>query len=223
MARYVKKHQLQKGLAYHILNRGNARSDVFHDEEDFIYFKELLKRYRETHGFFLYHWVLMNNHFHLVMEMEEPEGLSATIAGILRSYVHYHHKKYNSAGHLWQGRFKSQAIEKKSYLLACGRYVEQNPLRARLVDYPWEWPHSSAKFYCLGAEDQLTVPDPIWDKERNKTGYKQYQKWLGKKIEEEEENFFRTLNKAVGSETFLARLIRIKDRDMPRRKGRHGK
>ena len=112
MTRQARKHQLQKSLIYHVINRGNARSNIFRDEEDFSYFRRLLKEYKEEYGFLLYHWVLMNNHFHLVVEIEEPEKLSVAMAGMLRSYVYYHHKRYNSAGHLWQGRFKSQGISR---------------------------------------------------------------------------------------------------------------
>ncbi|MFH1962734.1 MAG: transposase [bacterium] len=164
-------------------------------------------------------FVLMNNHFHLVVEMEEPKKLSVAMAGMLRSYVYYHHKRYNSAGHLWQGRFKSQAIEKEPYLLACGRYVERNPVLAGLVDYAWKWPHSSAKFYCLGIEDGLTVSDPIWDKGTDDRGHKQYQEWLSEEVEGEAE-LFRNADQALGREGFLARLVRVGDRDMPRHQGR---
>ncbi len=223
IGRIIRKHQLQKSLLYHILNRGNGKNDVFHDEDDFVYFRELLKEYKEEHNFLVYHWVLMNNHFHLVMELAKPEELSGIMAGVLRSYVHYHHRKYKSSGHLWQGRFKSQAIEKELYLLACGRYVERNPVRAKIVKYAWEWSYSSARFYAFGKEDGLTALNPVyeqWDEGKEILRQQRYQEWITIPDEEEEVELFKNADKTVGSEGFLGRLVCVSDRHMPRRKGR---
>ena len=105
-------HQLGNSLVYHLFNRGNFRLEIFHDSEDYQYFITLLSNYSKEHSFSLYHWVLMPNHYHLLLEIEEPEKLSSVMSGLARSYVYYHHKKYQLSGHLWQGRFKSQAVEK---------------------------------------------------------------------------------------------------------------
>ncbi|MFH1962735.1 MAG: hypothetical protein ABIJ30_07665 [bacterium] len=63
MAHYARKHQLQKSLIYHVINRGNARSNIFHDEEDFSHFRGLLRKYKETHGFLLYHFCFNEQSF----------------------------------------------------------------------------------------------------------------------------------------------------------------
>jgi REP element-mobilizing transposase RayT len=131
MPSYARTHQLKQSLIYHVINRGNFRDVVFHDENDFVKFKEILSNYSQETGLKIYHWVLMSNHYHLCLELDNPEKLSSIMAGIARSYVHYHHKKYNVSGYLWQGRFKAQPIQKEQYLLACGRYIERNPVRVK--------------------------------------------------------------------------------------------
>jgi len=93
------------------------------------------------------------------------------VGGWQHVYAVRYHRKYQTAGRLFQGRFKSQAIEKERYLLACGRYVEQNPVRAGLCAHAWHWPWSSAGFYAEGKRDALTVLDPLWqDIRKDRTG-----------------------------------------------------
>jgi putative transposase len=57
---------------------------------------------------------------------------------MLRSYTHYCHRRYGFVGRLWQGRFKSPAVETETYLFSCGRSIERNPVEAGLVALPWE-------------------------------------------------------------------------------------
>ncbi|MBU1262841.1 transposase, partial [bacterium] len=116
-----------------MINRGVIRQTIFHDEEDMKRFISLIKRYQEKFSFKVYHWCLMNNHYHLLIELANSKDLNKIMGAIQQIYAVYHHKRYQTAGQLFQSRFKSQAIEKSNYLLACGRYIERNPLRANLV------------------------------------------------------------------------------------------
>src|SRR3989304_6142922 len=119
---------------YHILTRGNNRQDVFQEEEDFKKYMELLLRYKEKYKFKLYHYVLMTNHVHLVLEpTERGGGLAEIMKGINLSYAQHYKRKYKHIGHFWQDRYKSIIISKDDYLLACGSYVELNPVRAMIV------------------------------------------------------------------------------------------
>src|SRR5262249_20639725 len=138
MPRVARHRQWTEAACYHLLNRGHNRDTVFADETDFGYFLQLLARYRDRLGLRLYHYRLMGNHFHLLLQLPDPRQLSAFVAGLLRAYVHHAHRRTGFVGHLFQGRFKSPAIEAQRYLLSCGRYVERNPLAARLVAVPWD-------------------------------------------------------------------------------------
>ncbi|MCL5421595.1 MAG: transposase [Nitrospirae bacterium] len=132
---------------YHVLTRGNNRQDVFEDEEDFRKYLELLFRYKEKYKFRLYHYALMTNHVHLVIEPSGGGGsLSEIMKGINLTYARHYKRKYNNTGHFWQDRYKSIIISKDDYLLACGSYVELNPVRAKIVEDPKEYkPYSCIK------------------------------------------------------------------------------
>jgi putative transposase len=141
---------------FHILTRGNNRQDVFRDELDYKKYREILDRYKEKYHFRLYHYVLMNNHVHLVLETQEEGGsLAEIMKGINLSYAQHYKRKYDHIGHFWQDRFKSILISSDQYLLACGSYVELNPVRAGIVKDPGDYRWSSYRVYAHGKKDLL--------------------------------------------------------------------
>jgi len=220
MPAIARKHQLQGSLIYHIINRGNRRDDIFHMPKDYEYFIDLLSDYSNRFEASIYHWIIMPNHYHILLEIREPEKLSKMMAGVARSYVYYYQKNYNLGGHIWQGRFKSQPIEKERYLLSCGRYIERNPVKAKIVNFAEKYEYSSARFYCIGASDNLTTEDPCFESfgkdiaERRKN----YSEFL-KTFEEQEEIMFKENESPIGSAEFKARLVCEQGRYIPRRKG----
>jgi len=101
---------------------------------------ELILRYKEKYHFKLYHYVLMTNHVHLVIEPAEAGGsLSEIMKGINLTYAQHYKRRYSHTGHFGQDRYKSIIISKDEYLLACGSYVELNPVRANMVDDPMKY------------------------------------------------------------------------------------
>ena len=214
-------HQLQQSLMYHIFNRAHNRDKIFHDRHDYMYFITLLADYSAHYGMHIYHWTIMPNHYHIAAAFDIPERISSVMAGIGRSYVYYHHKKYMTAGCLWQGRFKSQPIQKEQYLLACGRYIERNAVKASLCDKAWEYEFSSARFYVTGVPDGITRPSPLFSAlgdtlEKQQTYYKEFLE----SFDHKEEIFFEHMEFPCGSKEFVTRLIKENGRYMPRRQGR---
>jgi putative transposase len=214
----ARRDQLIGALVYHVFNRGNGKREIFHAPRDYERFKEILVRYSTAFGIRLFHWALMPNHYHLLMQLNEPERLSAVMAGIARSYVFYHHTTHRTVGHLWQGRFKSQPIERDTYLLACGRYIERNPVEAGIVAAAEEYPNSSASYYVSGRADGLTHPDPLFpsfaeDLADRRKNYKEFLSGHNP----EEDRFFENLEKPMGSEEFLKRLARKRGHYLPKR------
>jgi putative transposase len=108
------------------MNRGHNREAVFADADDCRYFLDLLERYKKRFPLRIFHYCLLTNHFHLLVQMPTAQALSACLAGLLRSYVHYFNRRHGFVGHLWQGRFKSPAVEVEAYFLSCARYIERN-------------------------------------------------------------------------------------------------
>jgi len=152
-----------KEYVYHILTRGNNREDIFKEERDYKKYIEILGRYKEKYKFKLYHYVLMRNHVHLVLETTEKGGnLAEIMKGINLSYAQYYKVRYKHIGHFWQDRYKSIIISKDDYLLACGSYVELNPVRARVVEGPKDYKWSSYNVYAYGKRGTLIDEQPIY-------------------------------------------------------------
>jgi putative transposase len=148
---------------FHILTRGNNRQDVFRDEMDYQKYLEILSKYKEKYHVELYHYVLMKSHVHLVLKTQEEGGsLAETMKGINLSYAQHYKRKYDHIGHFWQDRFKSILISKDQYLLACGSYVELNPVRAGIVKDPKDYRWSSYQAYAYGKKDSLVDEHPIY-------------------------------------------------------------
>ena len=145
-----------KEYVYHILTRGNSRQDTFKDDRDYEKYLQILKRYKEKYKFRLYHYALMRNHVHLVIKTTERGGnLSEIMKGINLSYAHHFKRRYRHIGHFWQDRYKSIIISKDNYLLSCGSYVELNPVRAKVVEYPKDYRWSSYNVYAYGRGDNI--------------------------------------------------------------------
>ena len=217
----ARKHQLQNALVYHIYNRSNARVEVFHCDEDYRYFIKLLVEYASEFKAKVYHWVVMPNHYHLLLELAEPEVISRCMAGLNRSYACYHHRTYHTAGFLWQGRFKLQPVQKEQYLVTCGRYIERNPVRANMVQEAQDYPYSSAQHYCLGRANNLTTQTPCYSDfgpditQRRVT----YSKFL-KDFDEGQDRVFANMETPLGSIEFVRRLVKENGRYFPKRRGR---
>jgi REP element-mobilizing transposase RayT len=128
------------GALYHITSRGNEKKEIFLDSHDRKKFLEILEDYHERHGILIHSYVLMDNHYHLILET--PKGnLLKVMHGINGGYTGYFNRKHGRVGHLFQGRYKGILVDKDSYLLVLSRYVHLNPLRAKIVEKPelYEW------------------------------------------------------------------------------------
>lgn len=151
------------GYIYHILTRGNNRQDIFKAEEDYGKYIYIVRSYKEKYLFKLYHYALMANHVHLVLEtIEDGSSLAEVMKGINLSYAPYYKKTYGHIGHFWQDRYKSILISKDNYLLACGSYVELNPVRAGIVENPKDYRWSSYNVDAYGKKDLLVDEHPIY-------------------------------------------------------------
>ena len=134
---------LGDNFIYHVLNRGNGKQKVFHNEQDYKIFIELMRKAKLRHPIKILAYCLMPNHFHIVLIPSKAENLSKFMQWLMTSHVRRYHKHYGTDGHIWQGRFKSFIVQEDTYLLTVLRYVEGNPVRAGLVNSAKEWRWSS--------------------------------------------------------------------------------
>lgn len=125
---------------YHVLSRGNERGSIFDDVSDCDRFAELLGTVSERYGIEVWAYVLMGNHYHLLIRTAE-RNLSRAMQWLGVTCSGYYNRKYERTGHLFQGRFKSFVVSGRNYLRRLLLYIHRNPLRAkmveRLADYPW--------------------------------------------------------------------------------------
>ena len=141
---------------YHVMLRGANKQEIFHDDRDNKKFLDTLKKYKDESGMSVYAWCLMNNHAHLLVK-EAEEGLSVTMKRITVSYAAYYNLKYQTTGHLFQDRFRSESVESRRYFMTVIRYIHQNPVKAGIVERIDGWPWSSYLAYF----GQKTYPDDL--------------------------------------------------------------
>jgi putative transposase len=126
---------------YHVINRGNQRARVFHEDADYSQFCALITRAQARVKLPIISACLMPNHFHLVVRPCDAADLGRWMHWVFTTHVRWHHAKYSTTGRVWQGRFKAFAAQSDHHLLTVMRYVERNALRAKLVERAedWEW------------------------------------------------------------------------------------
>ncbi len=148
--------------ALHIITRGNNRYYLFANDEDKTYYLSALKELKEENKLDILHYCLMSNHVHLVVWLRAGHTLSKCIKQLNLRYFNYYKKIYGYTGCLWQRRFKSSLIDSDTYLLQCGKYIELNAVRAKIVPMPEEYRFSSYRYYAYGRPDALITPSPAY-------------------------------------------------------------
>jgi len=175
------------GYPYHIIQRGNNRQAIFFEDEDRRGYLDLLRSYSKKWVCKILAYCLMGNHVHLLVEPSKEISLSKLMQGVSLCYTQRVNRKYQRTGRLWECRYHSCLVEKDTYLLAVGRYIECNPVRAGIVRTAAEYKWSSAKAHVLGKDDPV-LRDFHWLMER--IDLQHYGSYLG---EEELQNELRAI------------------------------
>jgi putative transposase len=145
-------------LPVHVVHRGNNRQRTFTCDGDYLLFRRILDEAARDLGISIHSYVLMPNHVHLLMTSPRVGGISKLIQRLARRYVGYFNSRYSRTGTLWEGRFHSSTIGNDFYLVACHRYIENNPVRAGLVKHPAMYLWSSHRHNACGEPDLLVTP-----------------------------------------------------------------
>ncbi|MFA5779391.1 MAG: transposase [Elusimicrobiota bacterium] len=193
---------------YHIMSRGNNRQPVFLDDEDYKKFLELLLFYKKKNALKIYHYVLMSNHYHLILQAKGGFTLASAMKGLNLSYAKHYRRKYGGVGYLWQGRFKSFVIQNGRYILECGRYMELNPVRAGMVDSCEKYRWTSYRFYAFGEKNKIADENPEYlgfaeSIRKRQAKYKEFVV-AGLKEKRRLDRYFR--GKAYGDKNFVKML-----------------
>ena len=150
------------GHLHHVIQRGNNRQPIFADREDRETILALLADNAPKHGVAVHAYVLMDNHFHLLVTPGTAEGLPRLMQAIGRRYVQYFNRRHARTGTLWEGRYRSTLLQPERYLLPCMAYLDLNPVRsgevAQAADYPW----SSHAHWVGLRHDRLLTPHALY-------------------------------------------------------------
>ncbi len=205
------------GFPHHVTQRGNRRADVFEVDDDREAYLRLLKRYAERHGLALWAYCLMSNHIHLVVVPEREDSLGLALRDTHTVYAMHFNARTELTGHVWQGRFYSCPMD-ESHLWAAVRYVEQNPVRAGLVERAEEYRWSSAPAHCgLRADSLLSRDFPPADV------IEDWAEWLSAGAKSEDVDRIRRqthTGRPCGSPKFLDQLENLVQRVLrPKKRG----
>ena len=153
------------GYPHHIIQRGNNRQDIVRSDADREFLLDLLGESARKHQVAMNAYVLMDNHFHLLLTPETAEGVPLMMQAVGRRYVRHFNDRYQRTGTLWEGRYRSTLIQTERYLLACMVYMDLNPVRAGMVADPKNHPWSSHRHH-IGAS-RHTRSTGVWATRRS--------------------------------------------------------
>lgn len=216
------------GVPVHIVQRGHSRNDVFFDEPDYLAYLKFLKEASERYQCAIHAYVLMTNHIHLLAVPQDNDGITRMMQYIGRHYVPYIHNAYGGSGSLWEGRYKASLIQDDRYLLTCMRYIELNPVRAKMVNTPTQYRWSSYHRNGRGKPDEILTAHPLYQSlGKTEKGRQTAYKALFREVIDTESltdirNAWQT-GTPLGNERFLKQVEkRLKCRVGQARRGRPG-
>ena len=191
-----------EGIPHHVTQRGNRRQPTFCVEEDYAAYLGLLGEWCGRCGVEVWAYCLMPNHVHLIVVPESEDGLRRGLGEAHRRYTRRVNFREGWRGHLWQGRFASFPMD-DLYLMRAARYVELNPVRAKLCRVPWRWRWSSASAHVAGRDDDLVRVKPLLER----TG--DWREFLAEGLEIDDAESFRRherTGRPLGEASFMERI-----------------
>lgn len=207
---------------HHVVQRGHNRQVVFAAPADYRRYLDTLYEFKTVYRVRLYAWCLMTNHVHLLLAPEDEKGLGKLMKRLGGRQTRYCNVLEGRSGTLWEGRYKSSVVQSDAYLFACCRYIELNPVRARMVMAAEEYPWSSCG-ERLGMEPRSMLDDKrdalAVAAERHDHPFK-WRDYLRSSIPEGEWDLIRTAvqrGQLTGNERFTAEIAAIIGRRIERR------
>lgn len=199
------------GQPQHVIIRGINREPVFYDTADYHYYLSKLQEALEKHCCACHAYVLMTNHVHLLLTPQTEYGIGKAIQMLGRYYVQYFNYTYGRTGTLWEGRYKASLVDTEQYLLTCYRYIELNPVRARMVAHPSDYPWSSYRCNGMGEADPLIKPHSKYNELGHTPAIRQgsYRALFKAHISEKQLDMIRTATHhewVLGSDYFKAKI-----------------
>ena len=197
---------------HHIVQRGNNRSKVFFAQQTRQKYLELLRQYAQDWNVSILAYCLMTNHIHLLVKPHQTVALYKMMQGVSQAYSKYINKKYRRTGRLWESRYYSCVVDKEKYLWAVARYIEQNPLRAKIVKQIENYFYSSAKAHILCQPDE-TLTEELFPVDSRTD----YIKFVTAPVSEKELQKIRgtaRTGRPLGNNKFIVRISKLLNRGL---------
>ena len=188
------------GYPHHITQRGNYQQKIFESDDDYVQYLQWLQKYSKQYQLKMWAYCVMSNHVHFIAVPMESTSLAKTFHVLHMRYSQYFNQNKGTGGHLWQGRFYSSALDEQ-HLYAAVRYVENNPVRAKIVEKPQDYKWSSARSHFYKEADPVLSGGCYLTE--------QIQDWLGYLEEKEDEGMNNTIRsntrtgRPCGEESFI--------------------
>lgn len=198
------------GIPQHIVQRGNNRLPCFLDDADRACYRQLLREALLATGCQLHAYVLMDNHVHVLATPPEQGAAGRMMQLLGRRYVGHFNARHGRTGTLWEGRYKACLVDGADYLLRCARYIDLNPVRARMTDAPTAFRWSSCAGLCGVRDDPLLTPHAV----QRALGGEGYRLMLGEAISDDDLAAIRAYlqqQRAYGRDDFRA-MVEAKTR-----------
>jgi len=201
-------------LPHHVYQRGHSRHEVFFSNADREDYLQTLAECRETLELKVYAYCLMSNHVHLIIDPGERESsLSLAMKRLAGRHARRINLMHGWRGALWESRFKCSPIQTDRYLLACGRYIDQNPIRALMVDRPEQYAWSSYRSRAGLGQSGFLDQDPALRALAASTTRCQeiYRELAGLPLDERDITLIRESlhrNQLTGTDEFIGRVER---------------
>jgi putative transposase len=198
------------GIAHHVTQRGNNRQNVFFTDDERRMYLDILEQTSRQFGLCVHGYCLMTNHVHIIAVPGQEESLALGIGRASLRYSMAINKLHGRSGHLWQDRFFSCALDDKHYLDAM-RYVERNPVRAKMARRAWLWPWSSAAAHA-GKEQSA---HPALDMQAWAELGISAEDWRRELVEKDDESFTQSMRHSLrtgwplGSDSFISKLEKL--------------
>ena len=192
------------GLPHHVTQRGNRRQETFFCDEDYRAYLSLLVEWCGRQGTRIWAYCLMPNHVHLIVVPSQPDGLARAIGEAHRRYTLMVNFRERWRGQLWQGRFASFAMDER-HLFRAARYIELNPVRAKLCRVPWRYRWSSASAHVTGVDDGVVRVGPLLERVED------WREYLMEPLEAKDELWRRheRTGRPLGEPAFLDQIERL--------------
>lgn len=147
---------------HHVIQRGNDRQPIFRDAGDQQRLLDLVGQYAVREKVAVHSYVLMDNHFHLLLTPQAETGIPRMMQGVGRTYVQYFNRRHQRTGTLWEGRYRATTVQTDRYCLACMAYIDLNPVRAGIAKRPEDYAWSSYAHYRGTRVDKRVTPHPVY-------------------------------------------------------------